>query len=347
MRILVTGAAGFIGSQYVRAALSGEYPDLTGAEVVVLDKLTYAGSTANLAGLLGDERLTFVRGDVADPDDVAEAMAGCAQVVHFAAESHVDRSIDAARDFVVTNVLGTQTLLEQARRQGVERFVHVSTDEVYGSIETGSWAEGQPLDPRSPYAASKAGSDLLALAYARTHDLPVVVTRCSNNYGPHQFPEKLVPLFVTNLLDGLPVPLYGDGSNVRDWLHVSDHCRGIELVRAGGRTGETYHIGGGTELTNRELVQRLLDACGRDWGFVREVPDRPGHDRRYSLDIGRISAELGYAPRVGLDEGLAETVRWYEEHESWWRPLKAAAGGARHGAPIQRAAAAPSLADLR
>jgi dTDP-glucose 4,6-dehydratase len=226
----------------------------------------------------------------------------------------------------MTNVVGTQTLLDAALRQGVERFVHVSTDEVYGSIDEGSWREDQPLAPRSPYSSSKAGSDLLALAYARTHDLPVVVTRCSNNYGPHQFPEKVIPLFVTNLLDGLSVPLYGDGLNVRDWLHVADHCRGIELVRAGGRTGEVYHIGGGTELTNRELVGRLLDACGRDWSLVRQVADRKGHDRRYSLDITRIRTELGYEPQVALEDGLAATVAWYREHEQWWRPLKRTAG---------------------
>lgn len=322
MRILVTGGAGFIGSAYVRGVLAGEHPALAGAEVVVLDALTYSGTLTNLPDVDATERLTFVRGDVADPGAVATAMAGADQVVHFAAESHVDRSIASARAFVTTNVLGTETLLAAALAEGVQRFVHVSTDEVYGSVDEGSWTEGSPLAPRSPYSASKAGSDLLALAYARTHDLPVVVTRCSNNYGLHQFPEKLVPLFVTNLLDGLGVPLYGDGLNVRDWLHVSDHCRGIEAVRAGGRVGEVYNIGGGTELTNRELVERLLAAVGADWSSVRPVVDRLGHDRRYSLDDAKLRAELGYAPQVGLDEGLAATVAWYRENEGWWRPLK-------------------------
>ena len=322
MKLLVTGGAGFIGSAYVRGVLAGEHPGLVDADVVVLDALTYSGTLTNLPDVGGHERLAFVHGDIADPDVVAGAMTGVDQVVHFAAESHVDRSIASARAFVTTNVLGTETLLAAALAAGVQRFVHVSTDEVYGSVETGSWTEESPLVPRSPYSASKAGSDLLALAYARTHGLPVVVTRCSNNYGPHQFPEKLVPLFVTNLIDGLSVPLYGDGMNVRDWLHVSDHCRGIEAVRASGRVGEVYHIGGGVELTNRELVERLLAAVGADWSRVRPVADRLGHDRRYSLDDTKIREELGYAPQVSLEEGLAATVAWYREHEEWWRPLK-------------------------
>ena len=322
MKLLVTGGAGFIGSAYVRGVLADEHPGLVGADVVVLDALTYSGTLTNLPDAAASDRLTFVRGDVADPEVVAGAMAGADQVVHFAAESHVDRSIASARAFVTTNVLGTETLLAAAMAAGVQRFVHVSTDEVYGSVETGSWTEESPLAPRSPYSASKAGSDLLALAYARTHGLPVVVTRCSNNYGPHQFPEKLVPLFVTNLIDGLEVPLYGDGMNVRDWLHVDDHCRGIEAVRERGRVGEVYHVGGGVELTNRDLVERLLGAVGADWSRVRPVADRLGHDRRYSLDDTKIRAELGYAPQVGLEEGLAATVAWYREHEEWWRPLK-------------------------
>jgi dTDP-glucose 4,6-dehydratase len=246
-------------------------------------------------------------------------------VVHFAAESHVDRSILGAADFVMTNVVGTQTLLEAARRHEVAKFVHVSTDEVYGSIDEGSWTEEQPLEPNSPYSASKAGSDLVARAYARTHGLPVCVTRCSNNYGPYQFPEKVIPLFVTNLMDGRPVPLYGDGLNVRDWLHVDDHCRGIHLVLEGGRPGEVYNIGGGTELTNTDLTERLLAASGAGWDAVERVEDRKGHDRRYSVDISKISRELGYAPLVPFDEGLAQTVAWYQEHRGWWEPLRARA----------------------
>jgi dTDP-glucose 4,6-dehydratase len=323
MRVLVTGGAGFIGSHFVRELLGGAYPALSAAEVTVLDKLTYSGNRANLDPVAGDARLRFVVGDICDPEVVERVMAGQDLVVHFAAESHVDRSIAGAAPFVRTNVVGTQVLLDAALRHRVDRFVHVSTDEVYGSIETGSWREDQPLAPRSPYSASKAGSDLLALAYHRTHGLPVVVTRCSNNYGPYQFPEKVIPLFVTNLLEGRKVPLYGDGGNVRDWLHVTDHCRGVALVAQRGRLGEVYHIGGGTELTNKELTARLLEACGAGWEMVEQVPDRKGHDRRYSLDITKISTELGYAPSVPFDVGLADTVRWYRDHRAWWEPLRA------------------------
>jgi dTDP-glucose 4,6-dehydratase len=323
VRILVTGGAGFIGSCYVRGVLTGRYPGLAGASVTVLDLLTYSGNRANLP----DEhpRLTFVRGDIGDAGLVGDLTRGHDVVVHFAAESHVDRSIAGAVPFVATNVLGTQVLLDAARAAGMGRFVHVSTDEVYGSIAHGSWTEDWPVAPNSPYAASKAGSDLLALAAYRTHGMDVVVTRCSNNYGPYQFPEKVIPLFVTNLLDGRPVPLYGDGGNVRDWLHVEDHCQGIQLVLDEGRAGEIYHIGGGTELTNRELTGRLLAACGADWDMVRPVTDRKGHDRRYSLSIAKISEELGYAPRIGLDEGLAATVAWYRDNRAWWEPLRARA----------------------
>jgi dTDP-glucose 4,6-dehydratase len=246
-------------------------------------------------------------------------------VVHFAAESHVDRSITGAAAFVTTNVLGTQTLLQAARDAGVTTFVHISTDEVYGSIDEGAWDETRPLEPNSPYAAAKAGSDLIALAYHRTYGMDVRVTRCSNNYGPFQFPEKVIPLFVTNLMDGLTVPLYGDGLNVREWLHVDDHCRGIHLVLSKGRAGEVYNIGGGTELTNVALTESLLDAMGAGWDSVERVADRMGHDRRYSVDIGKSRAELGYEPLVPFDEGLAATVEWYRANEAWWRPLKASA----------------------
>ena len=321
MRVLVTGDAGFIGSHYVRSLLQGAYPAFADAEVVVLDLLTYAGTLTNLEPVQG--RYRFVHGDIRDAATVADAMAGTDVVVHFAAESHVDRSITGAADFVSTNVVGTQVLLQAALDAGVQKFVHVSTDEVYGSIDEGSWPETHPLEPNSPYSASKASSDLLVRSYQRTHGLPACITRCSNNYGPHQFPEKVIPLFVTNLLDGRKVPLYGDGLNVRDWLHVDDHCRGIQLVAEGGRPGEVYNIGGGTELTNADLTRRLVAAVGADESMIEHVADRKGHDRRYSVDWSKIATELGYAPRTSFDEGLAATVAWYTEHRAWWEPLKA------------------------
>jgi dTDP-glucose 4,6-dehydratase len=327
VRILVTGAAGFIGSNYVRRQLTDAYPETAGADVTVLDKLTYAGTLTNLDAVARSLRYTFVEGDICDVDLVRDLMPGQDAVVHFAAESHVDRSITGAADFVATNVLGTQTLLQAALDAGVGKFVHVSTDEVYGSIEYGSWDETCPLEPNSPYSASKAGSDLLARAYGRTFGMDVCITRCSNNYGPHQFPEKVIPLFVTNLMDDLPVPLYGEGRNVRDWLHVDDHCRGINLVLAEGRAGEAYNIGGGTELTNVELTERLIAAMGVGWEMVTRVPDRKGHDLRYSVDITKISEELGYAPQVPFEQGLAETIDWYIANEAWWRPLKEAKPG--------------------
>ncbi|MEU9109349.1 dTDP-glucose 4,6-dehydratase [Streptomyces xanthophaeus] len=318
MRILVTGGAGFIGSQFVRSLLSQD----PAARVTVLDKLTYSGVEANLAPVADHPGYTFVRGDICDVEAVDQVMAGHDAVVHFAAESHVDRSIAGAGPFVMTNVVGTQVLLDAARKHGVGRFVHVSTDEVYGSITEGSWTEEWPLAPNSPYSASKASSDLLALAYHRTHGMDVVVTRCSNNYGPYQFPEKVIPLFVSNLMDGKHVPLYGDGGNVRDWLHVSDHCRGIELALRKGRAGEVYNIGGGTELTNKELTGVLLEAAGVGWDMVDRVEDRKGHDLRYSIDISKISSELGYAPQVTFEDGIKDTIAWYRENRAWWEPLK-------------------------
>ena len=321
MKVVVTGGAGFIGSHYVRSLCSGEYPAWAGAEVVVLDALTYAGHRSNLAPVEG--KFTWAVGDISDRAFVDDVLAGSDVVVHFAAESHVDRSITGADVFVRTNVLGTQTLLDSTRANGVGRFVHVSTDEVYGSISEGSWPETDPLQPNSPYAASKASSDLFVRAAFRTHKLDTVITRCSNNYGHNQTPEKVIPLFVTNLLDGLTVPLYGEGLNVRDWLHVDDHCRGIQLVAEGGRAGEVYNIGGGTELTNKELTEKLLEACGADWSSVRHVEDRKGHDLRYSVDISKIADELGYAPQVKFEDGLAQTVDWYRERRDWWEPLKA------------------------
>ena len=322
MRLLVTGGAGFIGSHYVRSVLTGAWGHDAPTSVVVLDKLTYAGNLANLTPVIDDTRLRFVEGDILDLPLVDTLLAEADAVVHFAAESHVDRSILGAADFVMTNVVGTQTLLDSALRHGVDKFVHVSTDEVYGSIETGSWDEERPVQPNSPYSASKASSDLLARAYHRTHGLPVCITRCSNNYGPYQFPEKVIPLFVTNLIDGGTVPLYGEGANVRDWLHVDDHCRGIHLVLTGGRPGEVYNIGGGTELTNKDLTGMLLEATGTDWDRVEQVTDRLGHDLRYSVDIGKIKDELGYQPQVPFERGLADTVEWYRSRRDWWQPLK-------------------------
>ncbi|SFW75824.1 dTDP-glucose 4,6-dehydratase [Amycolatopsis australiensis] len=322
MRMLVTGGAGFIGSAYVRAVLSGRYPGFEPDELVVLDKFTYAGNRANLAPVAEDERLRVVAGDICDADLVARELKGLDLVVHFAAESHVDRSIAGSAEFVRTNVLGTQTLLQAALDGEAGRFVHVSTDEVYGSIDEGSWPEDHPVAPNSPYSASKAASDLLVRAFFTTHGLNASITRCSNNYGPYQYPEKVIPLFVTNLVDGLQVPLYGDGLNVRDWLHVDDHCRGIQLVAERGRPGEVYNIGGGAELTNRELTERLLAVTGRDHTAIRPVEDRKGHDRRYSVDITKISTELGYAPRVDIGTGLRDTVDWYRNNRAWWEPLK-------------------------
>lgn len=322
MKLLITGGAGFIGSNFVRRTIEGKLPGTEDAEVVVLDALTYSGNLANLAPVADSARYSFVHGDIRDAAVVDSAMEGVDAVVHFAAESHVDRSVRNASIFVETNVLGTQRLLDAAVRAGVKKFVHVSTDEVYGTIPQGSWKEDHLLEPNSPYSASKAGSDLIARSYFRTHGLNVSITRCSNNYGPYHFPEKVIPLFATNLIDGKHVPLYGTGENIRDWLHVDDHCRGIALVLAGGKAGEIYNIGGGTELSNRELTQLLLDATGRDWSFVDKVEDRKGHDLRYSVDIGKISAELGYSPEVPFETGLAEVVQWYRDNRSWWEPLK-------------------------
>ena len=322
MRIVVTGGAGFIGSNFVRHLLANRYYGLVDASVVVLDALTYSGTLTNLTECLDNPRFTFVQGDIRDRELVGETLAGADYVVHFAAESHVDRSVRNAGIFIETNVLGTSVLLDAARDNDVKRFVHVSTDEVYGSIDSGSWDENEPLLPNSPYAASKAGSDLIVRSYHQTHRLDTVTTRCSNNYGTHQFPEKVIPLFVTNLIDGLSVPLYGDGLNVRDWLHVDDHCRGIALALVKGRAGEVYNIGGGTELTNKELTQMLLDATGTDWSRVDHVEDRKGHDRRYSVDISKATAELGYVPLVEFSDGLLDTVEWFRTHREWWEPLK-------------------------
>ena len=319
MRVLVTGGAGFIGSNYVRRIVDGS---LTGVDhLTVLDKLTYAGTLSNLK-MLPVGSFEFVRGDIGDPDLVNELASKHEVIVNFAAESHVDRSITGARDFIETNVLGTQNLLDAARRNSVKTFLQISTDEVYGTIDEGSWDENFPLLPNSPYSASKASADLLARSYHRTFGMDVRITRCSNNYGPHQFPEKVIPLFVTNLIDKKKVPLYGKGLNVRDWLHVDDHCLGIHAVLTQGKSGEIYNIGGGRELTNRELTSIILEKMGRDDSSIEYVQDRLGHDLRYSVSIKKISSELGYTPQVPFEHGIEQTIDWYKSNENWWRPLK-------------------------
>jgi dTDP-glucose 4,6-dehydratase len=325
MKLLVTGGAGFIGSNFVRMALSDKFPDFNVEQLTVLDLLTYAGDEENLKPIASDKRYKFVKGDIRDLELAKKLMLDADQVVHFAAESHVDRSIEGGSEFVSTNVMGTQVLLDAAKSKNIKRFVHVSTDEVYGSISEGSWPEDHPLLPNSPYSASKAGSDLLVRAYNRTHKLDTVITRCSNNYGQYQFPEKVMPLFITNIIEGKKVPLYGNGLNVRDWLHVDDHCRGIALALAKGRSGEVYNIGGGTELTNVELTHKILKAMGVGKEFIQPVEDRKGHDLRYSVDISKINKELGYSPQVNFEDGLQQTIDWYKDNQSWWKKHKQAA----------------------
>jgi len=319
VRILITGGAGFIGSNFVRRIVDGSYSGFS--SVTVLDKLTYAGTLTNLSGLSADS-FKFVKGDICDLELVQRLTREHDLVVNFAAESHVDRSINGARDFVLTNVLGTQTLLDAVKSSNVKTYLQVSTDEVYGSIEKGSWPETDPLMPNSPYAASKASADLVCRSYYKTHGLDIRVTRCSNNYGSNQFPEKVIPLFVTNLLDNLKVPVYGSGLNVRDWLHVDDHCFGIYLALTQGQAGEIYNIGGGTEITNIELTKKILSLMGCDDSSIDYVEDRKGHDLRYSVDISKIIRELGYKPRINWETGLKETIEWYSANEAWWRPLK-------------------------
>ncbi|MBT7538577.1 MAG: dTDP-glucose 4,6-dehydratase [Gammaproteobacteria bacterium] len=317
MKLFVTGAAGFIGSNYVRHVL-----ETTDDEVTVFDALTYAGNRANLADLENNSRFSFIHGDICDRSAVEASLPGHQAVVHFAAESHVDRSITDPDAFIRTNCDGTNVLCDVSRKADVERFLHISTDEVYGSIDEGSFTEAASLNPRSPYSAAKAGSDLIALSHYITHGLPVVVTRSSNNYGPYQFPEKLIPLFTSNLLDGKKVPIYGDGKNVRDWCHVADNCAGVDLVLRQGATGEIYNIGAGNEFTNLELTHALLELTGCDESMIAWVDDRLGHDRRYSIDISKATA-LGWVQQHSFEDGLADTVRWYTDNRSWWEPLKA------------------------
>ncbi len=317
LKLLITGGCGFIGSNFIRNMLE-KYPDY---QITNLDKLTYAGNPDNLKDIESNSNYTFVKGDICDPDVVSKVMQDVDQVVHFAAESHVDRSIEDGAVFVRTNVLGTNTLLQGALANDVERFIHVSTDEVYGSIKEGSFSEMDDLKPSSPYSSSKAGSDLLAMSYYTTYDLPVTITRCTNNFGPYQYPEKLIPLFITNLMDNRKVPVYGSGMNVRDWIHVDDHCSGIDLVLNNGNVGEVYNIGGGSELTNLDITHRILAALGKDESMIEYVDDRKGHDFRYSLDCNKLK-KMGWIPKYDFDTALDSTIQWYVDNRWWWEPLK-------------------------
>jgi dTDP-glucose 4,6-dehydratase len=319
LRLLVTGGAGFIGSNFVRRQVRDVDKWTT---ISVLDALTYAGNLANLVNCASDQRYSFIKGNILDEIIVNKLMAVTDVVVHFAAESHVDRSIQFPHEFVETNVLGTHVLLKSALDNHVKTFIHVSTDEVYGTISEGSWQETDPVNPNSPYSASKAASDLLAVAYFRTFGMDVRVTRCSNNYGPYQYPEKMIPLFVTNLIEGKNVPLYGSGANIRDWLHVDDHCLGIELVIQRGRAGEIYNIGGGREVTNLQLTELILERMNKGVESISHVEDRKGHDLRYSVDISKSKTEIGYEPQIDFAKGLDETITWYQNNSQWWKPSK-------------------------
>ena len=320
MRLLVTGGAGFIGSNYIRMLVNGELKGIS--KIIVLDKLTYSGNKQNLIDL-DSSSYEFVQGDICDTDLVLKLSKQVDAIVNFAAESHVDRSIDSSREFIQTNVLGTHTLLESARKSNLSTFLQISTDEVYGSILEGSWDEDFPLQPNSPYAASKASADLISQAYHRTYGMDVRITRCSNNYGPYQYPEKVIPLFITNLIQDKKVPLYGQGLNIRDWLHVTDHCRGIHLVLTKGKPGDVFNIGGGRELSNLELTRVILEAMAASEERIEEVVDRLGHDFRYSLNIEKITNQLGYKPEVDFEEGISQTIEWYKSNKKWWGPLVA------------------------
>ena len=317
MRILVTGGAGFIGSNYVKHILGkSKNGDL---QVLVLDKLTYAGSLDNLSQEIDNPNLEFIQGDICDSNLVEKLTFNCDRVINFAAESHVDRSIVSAEEFVRTNVLGTQVILEAIRKKPSIKFIQVSTDEVYGSIESGSWDENFPLKPNSPYAASKASADLITLAYQKTYSLDLMISRCCNNYGPNQFPEKIIPLFITNLIQGKKIPVYGDGLNVREWIHVDDHCRGLELIFENGKSGEVYNLGSDAELTNLALTNELLQYFGFGVDMINYVADRLGHDRRYSLNFNKALKDLSYKPEISFQTGLSETIGWYKENTNWWK----------------------------
>ena len=318
MRLLVTGGAGFIGSNYIRMLVNGELKGIS--KIIVLDKLTYSGNKQNLIDL-DSSSYEFIQGDICDTDLVSKLSKQVDAIVNFAAESHVDRSIDSSREFIQTNVFGAHTLLESARKNNLSTFLQVSTDEVYGSISEGSWDEDFPLQPNSPYAASKASADLISQAYHRTYGMDVRITRCSNNYGPYQYPEKVIPLFITNLIEGKKVPLYGQGLNIRDWLHVTDHCRGIHLVLTKGKSGDVFNIGGGRELSNIELTRIILQAIGASEESIERVADRLGHDFRYSLSIEKITKQLGYKPVVDFESGISQTIKWYKSNQEWWKPL--------------------------
>ncbi|MDD5131519.1 MAG: dTDP-glucose 4,6-dehydratase [bacterium] len=318
MKILVTGGAGFIGSNFIRQILK-KYPDY---EIINLDKLTYAGNLENLADLEKNKRYEFVKGDIADPKIVAKCVKEAQIVVNFAAETHVDRSIANAGDFVKTNVFGTYTLLEAAKKSNISKYIQISTDEVYGSIEKGAFKEADELKPSSPYSATKASADLLSMSYYITYQLPVIITRSSNNFGPYQFPEKVMPLFITNVLEEKPVPLYGDGKNVRDWVYVLDNCEAIDQVMHKGKTGEIYNIGGGNELANIELTKKILELLGKGDDFIKPVNDRLGHDRRYALDCFKLRSEMGWKPQHDFNQALQDTITWYKANQQWWKKLK-------------------------
>jgi len=319
LKVLVTGGAGFIGSNFVRLVLSNSETSIQA--ITVLDKLTYAGTLTNLAGLPKDA-FEFIQGDICDQSLVSELGKRHDVIINFAAESHVDRSINSARDFMTTNIVGTQTLLETLRFGTVQTIIQVSTDEVYGSIKNGSWDENFPLNPNSPYAATKASADLIARSYSKTYGVDVRITRCSNNYGPNQFPEKVIPLFITSLIDNKKIPLYGNGQNYREWLHVEDHCRAILKVLTNGKSGEIYNIGGGTELSNKDLTMKILNLMNKDESCIEYVDDRPGHDFRYSVNSRKILDQLGFTPKINFENGILDTINWYLNNENWWRSLK-------------------------